>query len=145
MAGLILFCLFLFIPLSKQHAIQDSLDKVVSSLGSIIDFFQHDYKNLNVDGLFGLRILEGRIVMRFRDKTFIALLQHYLMQLSFMYFMPYCQVDCTHLKNIVLSYWNIMSMMLTFFKISQSRTTLTASIGKNHRCQAPTSLPFTRL
>ena len=56
---LIICVLFLFLPLAKQDNIDKDLQSVLQAVEKIIDFYERDYKNLNVDGLYGLRVLEG--------------------------------------------------------------------------------------
>lgn len=61
------FALFLFLPLAKMKNVDDYLSAVLKSIDKLIDFYEIDYRNLNVDGLFGLRVLEGKNVTQFRD------------------------------------------------------------------------------
>ncbi|XP_060574645.1 uncharacterized protein LOC132732272 [Ruditapes philippinarum] len=58
---LIICVLFLFLPLAKQDNIDKDLQSVLQAVEKIIDFYERDYKNLNVDGLYGLRVLEGHL------------------------------------------------------------------------------------
>lgn len=61
------FALFLFLPLAKMKNVDDYLSAVLRSIDKLIDFYEIDYHSLNVDGLFGLRVLEGKNVTEFRD------------------------------------------------------------------------------
>jgi len=58
-ASVVFVVLFLFLPLSKPDIIDSRLQSVLQSVEKIVKFYQKDYKKLNVDGLFGLRVLEG--------------------------------------------------------------------------------------
>jgi len=58
-ASVVFVVLFLFLPLSKPDIIDTRLQSVLQSVEKIVKFYQKDYKKLNVDGLFGLRVLEG--------------------------------------------------------------------------------------
>ncbi|KAL4237389.1 hypothetical protein ACF0H5_002107 [Mactra antiquata] len=53
--------LFLFLPLAKQDSIHDARNNVLQAIEGIVDFFDADYQNLNIDGLYGLRVLEGHL------------------------------------------------------------------------------------
>ena len=66
-AAVYIFALFLFLPLAKMKSVDDYLQSVLQSIDKLIDFYQSDFQDLNVDGLFGLRVLEGNIVIYFRD------------------------------------------------------------------------------
>lgn len=50
------------------------LHSVLKAVGNIIEFYQRDYKNLNIDGLFGLRVLEGKLCNMFSWLGFITTL-----------------------------------------------------------------------
>lgn len=51
--------IFLFIPLAKQEKTQASLTAVLDTIKKLVNFYKEEFKNINVDGLYGLRVLEG--------------------------------------------------------------------------------------
>ena len=60
MAVIVVFTvIFLFIPLAKQDKTQHSLAAVLNTVKKLTSFYKHGYKNVNVDGLYGVRVLEG--------------------------------------------------------------------------------------
>ncbi|XP_052768028.1 uncharacterized protein LOC128208506 [Mya arenaria] len=60
-AAAIVITLFLFLPLSKLENTDDYLSSVLQSIEKVVKFYQKDYRKLNVDGLFGLRVVEGHM------------------------------------------------------------------------------------
>lgn len=58
-AELSIIALFLFLPLAKLDNIDEARRNVLQAVSDIVDFYALDYQNLNVDGLFGLRVVEG--------------------------------------------------------------------------------------
>ena len=52
------------VDLSKLHSrktYMNYLDKVLIALEKVIRFFAEDYQDVNLDGVFGLRVAEGKI------------------------------------------------------------------------------------
>ena len=56
---IVLTVIFLFIPLAKQDETQNSLTDVIKTIKRLVDFYKTEYRNINVDSLYGLRVLEG--------------------------------------------------------------------------------------
>lgn len=39
---------------------KDLTEDVISSLNRILEFFKRDYRSINLDGIFGLRVAQGK-------------------------------------------------------------------------------------
>jgi len=48
-------CLYLSITFSNAHLVEDILD----SLELALSFYANNYQQMNLDGIFGLRLIEG--------------------------------------------------------------------------------------
>ena len=59
------FLTFLFVSYlgsalpANQRSDDDLTQEVVSSIDSVLNFFKRDYKSINLDGIFGLRVAQG--------------------------------------------------------------------------------------
>ena len=40
----------------------DSQDQVISSLNRVLDFYRREFKSINLDGIFGLRVAQGNVI-----------------------------------------------------------------------------------
>ncbi|XP_052270218.1 UPF0764 protein C16orf89 homolog isoform X2 [Dreissena polymorpha] len=68
MASFVIFLVFIFcLPIVYLDNVDDYLKAVLHSVDKIVNFYQSDYKNLNVDGLFGVRVLEGHLAAIIKD------------------------------------------------------------------------------
>lgn len=36
-------------------------EEVISALDRVLDFYERDYKSINLDGIFGLRVAQGEL------------------------------------------------------------------------------------
>ena len=64
LAGLrltILLVLFLGSVLPYDQKSDDLTEDVISSLSRVLDFYDRDYKSINLDGIFGLRVAQGKL------------------------------------------------------------------------------------
>ena len=43
----------------NQRSNDDLTQEVVSSMNRVLNFFKRDYKSINLDGIFGLRVAQG--------------------------------------------------------------------------------------
>ena len=43
----------------NQRSDDDLTQEVVSSMNRVLSFFKRDYKSINLDGIFGLRVAQG--------------------------------------------------------------------------------------
>ena len=43
----------------NQRSNDDFTQEVVSSMNRVLNFFKRDYKSINLDGIFGLRVAQG--------------------------------------------------------------------------------------
>lgn len=65
LAGLrltILLVLFLGSVLPYDQKSDDLTEDVISSLSRVLDFYDRDYKSINLDGIFGLRVAQGALL-----------------------------------------------------------------------------------
>jgi len=55
-----LFVSYLGSALPDNQGSDDNLtQEVVSSMNRVLNFFKRDYKSINLDGIFGLRVAQG--------------------------------------------------------------------------------------
>lgn len=60
MAVIVWIFLLNFLLLSKTtFSSHVHLDRVLSAVEKMIEYYKKNYRDLNVDGLFGLRVIEG--------------------------------------------------------------------------------------
>ena len=64
MAVIVFTVIFLFIPLAKQEKTDHSLAAVLNTVKRLTNFYKQEYKHVNIDGLFGLRVIEGYLIFR---------------------------------------------------------------------------------
>ena len=70
MAVIVVFTvIFLFIPLAKLDKTQYSLTDVISTIKKLVSFYKAEYQNINIDGLYGLRVLEGTSISFHGNQT----------------------------------------------------------------------------
>ena len=62
MAVIVFTVIFLFIPLAKQEKTDHSLAAVLNTVKKLTNFYKQEYKHVNIDGLFGLRVIEGYLI-----------------------------------------------------------------------------------
>ena len=43
----------------NQRSNDDFTQELVSSMNRVLNFFKRDYKSINLDGIFGLRVAQG--------------------------------------------------------------------------------------
>ena len=43
----------------NQRSNDDLTQEVMSSMNRVLNFFKRDYKSINLDGIFGLRVAQG--------------------------------------------------------------------------------------
>ena len=43
----------------NQRSHDDLTQEIVSSMNRVLNFFKRDYKSINLDGIFGLRVAQG--------------------------------------------------------------------------------------
>lgn len=52
--------LLLIIPVVTSQSSSNLLQNVLGALEKMVHYYKENYMDLNIDGLFGLRVLEGR-------------------------------------------------------------------------------------
>lgn len=53
----LLLCFGSALPDNQES--NDLKQEVISSMNRVLDFFKRDYKSINLDGIFGLRVAQG--------------------------------------------------------------------------------------
>lgn len=56
---LLVLCLGSALPYDQRS--EDLKEEVISSLNRVLDFFKRDYRSINLDGIFGLRVAQGNL------------------------------------------------------------------------------------
>lgn len=64
MTKCIIFCIILlfslfFTKIYSEHS--ERLERLISRLENGVTFYEKNYKHINIDGIFGLRVIEGKI------------------------------------------------------------------------------------
>ena len=66
------FAVLLHSTVSNDRKNNDLTQEVISSLNRVLDFYHRDYKSINLDGIFGLRVAQGRKYLLFIHRSFIS-------------------------------------------------------------------------
>lgn len=56
----VLLVLSLGSVLPDDQRSKDLTEDVISSLNRVLEFFKRDYRSINLDGIFGLRVAQGK-------------------------------------------------------------------------------------
>ncbi|KAL3874638.1 hypothetical protein ACJMK2_037622 [Sinanodonta woodiana] len=118
MAVCTVICLIvIFLPLSKQNDIDIAIQSVLSAVESLVNYYTNNYKNLNIDGLYGLRVLEGHfeaIINGSSNGRYKHLTTETLQRLTQMKneATRICSVAIEHVKNDDPGYYQIMNFVI---------------------------------
>ncbi|KAK3608649.1 hypothetical protein CHS0354_042657 [Potamilus streckersoni] len=114
--GTVICLIVIFLPLSKQNDIDSAIHSVLSAVESLVNYYTNNYQNLNIDGLYGLRVLEGHFEAiingsngRYKHLT-TEILQR-LMQMK-KEATRICSLAMEHVKNDDLGYYQIMNFVI---------------------------------